>query len=146
MNTILRFRDHAQVTVPTGEDIRRKTSALRAIGWKVSTSSMGNQVTEYGLMKMTLVNIYCTERQPDICDLPATWDSIGKEACDRAIFEVVVGNIGTVYSGNNYMQAECCYFRYLKQSRKGEGRAAGESVVLFHHGEIKREHAGTVQS
>jgi hypothetical protein len=57
-------------------------------------------------------------------------------------FEVVVGNIGTVYSGNNYMQAQCEYTAYVKISRKGKGRAAGEPVTLFHNGEIRSEYAG----
>lgn len=57
-------------------------------------------------------------------------------------FEVIVGNIGAVYSGNNYMQAQCCYSRYVKASHKREGRAADESVVLMHNGEVRSEYAG----
>jgi len=59
-------------------------------------------------------------------------------------FEVVVGNIGTVYSGNNYMQAECKYSAYVKQSRSNYGRAAGEPVTLFHNGEIRSEYISKV--
>ena len=55
-------------------------------------------------------------------------------------FEVVVGNIGTVYSGNNYMQATAKYSSYVKDSKAQYGRAAGESVVLFHHGHIRAEY------
>lgn len=61
-----------------------------------------------------------------------------------AKFEVVVGNIGTVYAGNNYMQAQCKYARYVKASRDMDGRIAGEAVVLMHNGEIRMEHAGEV--
>ena len=60
-----------------------------------------------------------------------------------SIFEVIVGNIGTVYAGNNYMRAMCTFSEYRKQSKAGYGRAAGEPVTLFHNGEIKMEHAGT---
>lgn len=60
-------------------------------------------------------------------------------------FEVIVGNIGTVYSGNNYMQAQTKYSAYVKQSREEYGRAAGETVTLFHNGEIRSEYQGTRQ-
>jgi hypothetical protein len=56
-------------------------------------------------------------------------------------FEVIVGNVGTVYSGSNYMVAQTTYTHYVKQSARGGGRAAGESVVLMHNGEPRREYA-----
>lgn len=60
-------------------------------------------------------------------------------------FQVVVGNIGHVYDGSNYMQAACCYAAYVKQSKAGYGRAAGEPVTLFHKGEIRSEYFGTLE-
>ena len=59
------------------------------------------------------------------------------------VFELVVGNIGTVYSGNNIMVAEQKFFSYVKDSKANYGRAAGEPVVLFHRGQIRREYQGT---
>jgi len=59
-------------------------------------------------------------------------------------FEVIVGNIGTVYSGNNFMQAQTRYSSYVKDSRANRGRAAGEAVTLIHNGEIRCEYAGTL--
>lgn len=59
-------------------------------------------------------------------------------------FRVIVGNIGTVYAGNNYMQAMAKFSSYAKDSRNNYGRAAGEGVVLLHDGEIKREHIGNL--
>lgn len=61
-------------------------------------------------------------------------------------FQVVVGNIGHVFDGSNYMQADACYWRYVKASKANVGRAAGEPVTLFHKGEIKREYFGTLES
>lgn len=61
-----------------------------------------------------------------------------------AKFEVIVSNIGTVYSGNNYMQAMAKFGSYVKDSKANYGRAAGEQVTLFHNGEIKREYEGTL--
>lgn len=55
-------------------------------------------------------------------------------------FQVVVGNIGHVYEGNNYMQARTIYSAYVKQSKSGIGRAAGEPVTLFHNGNIRSEY------
>ena len=43
-----------------------------------------------------------------------------------APFEVLVGNIGTVYTGSNYMQACSVFGIYVEQSRSGQGRAAGD--------------------
>ncbi len=59
-------------------------------------------------------------------------------------FQVVVGNIGTVYSGNNFMQASCSFDRYVKQSKLSSGRASGEDVTLLHNGDIRREYIGSI--
>jgi len=55
-------------------------------------------------------------------------------------FEVIAGNVGTVYSGNNYMQAIRKYQAYVKLSKADTGRVSGESVVLFNDGEPIHEH------
>jgi hypothetical protein len=55
-------------------------------------------------------------------------------------FEVIVGNVGTVYNGNNYMQAMSAFSAYKKRSANGYGRAAGEDVTMLHNGEIKHEY------
>jgi len=52
-----------------------------------------------------------------------------------AIFRVIVGGVGSVYEGNNYMQASCKFDRYLKTHK-----SAG--IILLHNGKIKREHVG----
>jgi len=47
-----------QITVPTGDpDVRRLVSDLKKRGWKrVWTTPMGRQVTQYGVIRMTLIN------------------------------------------------------------------------------------------
>jgi hypothetical protein len=55
-------------------------------------------------------------------------------------YEVVVGNIGIVYSGFSLMQALEDFKRYVGYSKSGEGRCAYESVVMFQDGEITQEH------
>lgn len=57
-------------------------------------------------------------------------------------FQVIVGNAGTVYNGNNYMVAQTTFSRYVKHSKLGQGRVAGEPVTLMHNGEIRSEYAG----
>jgi len=57
-------------------------------------------------------------------------------------YEVIVGNIGTVYRGNNHKKAVAIYREYAEQSRIGYGRAAGETVTLFSGGEPLLEHEG----
>jgi len=61
----------------------------------------------------------------------------------RSHYEVVVGNIGTVYSGASLAAAKKDYKTYVAQSVDGRGRAAGESVTLFKNGEIDMEHLGS---
>ena len=59
-------------------------------------------------------------------------------------YQVVVGNIGTVYDGDNADIADKHYEEYVEQSKSGRGRAGGEQVTLFVDGEPEREHQGTV--
>lgn len=47
-----------QVGVSTGATgVRAATKALRSLGYRVSTSSMGLQVTDVGLLKMTMISV-----------------------------------------------------------------------------------------
>jgi hypothetical protein len=55
-------------------------------------------------------------------------------------WEVVVGNIGTVYSGPDEQEAQDVYNTYVDQSLSGAGRGVGEDVVLMKDGEIAQEH------
>jgi len=57
-------------------------------------------------------------------------------------YQVVVGNIGTVYSGNSLSLAKNHFEEYVKQSEGGYGRAANEDVTLFRSDEIIDEHFG----
>lgn len=50
-------------------------------------------------------------------------------------YEVLVGNIGTIYSGPDRKQALKDYGEYKRQSIKNYGRAAGEPVTLLQDGE-----------
>jgi hypothetical protein len=58
-------------------------------------------------------------------------------------YSVVVGNIGTVYRGNNYVDACKVYGVYKRLSHAGVGRAGGEPVVLCdEQGDPVLEYAG----
>lgn len=61
---------------------------------------------------------------------------------DLPEYQVVVGNIGTVYSGLNLDEAIRTFHEYVRQSRSGYGRAAGESVVIMKDGEPMTEVEG----
>lgn len=58
-------------------------------------------------------------------------------------WEVIVGNIGTVYSGTNGFEANTRFQTYVGQSNSEYGRAAGEDVTLMKDGEIHREFEGS---
>ena len=53
--------------------------------------------------------------------------------------EIVVGNIGTVYYGDNYDDAAMTYIAYCDQSREPGHRCTFESVTWFKDGEIANE-------
>jgi hypothetical protein len=61
-----------------------------------------------------------------------------------ARYEVICGNIGTVYDGNNPVEARRIYGIYKEQSETGYGRAGGESVTIMEDGEPTLEHIGEV--
>jgi hypothetical protein len=76
-------------------------------------------------------------------------DSFGEpmELDDIAIdtpaqYDVVVGNIGYVYSGTSLDEARHLFDNYVEHSKLAFGRAAGESVTLLADGEIVDEHDG----
>ena len=46
-------------------------------------------------------------------------------------YQVVVGNIGTVYLGNNRKEAQKTFNEYKKMSKDNYGRAGMEEVSLF---------------
>jgi hypothetical protein len=58
-------------------------------------------------------------------------------------YEVVVGNIGTVYSGGSFAAAKKASATYVAQSKTGKGRAGGEDVTILADGEIVREFLGS---
>ena len=50
-------------------------------------------------------------------------------------YQVIVGNLGTVYDGDNGSDAAVIYADYVLASLNGEGRVAHESVTMMCEGE-----------
>ncbi len=61
-----------------------------------------------------------------------------KEA--KTKYEVLVGNIGIVYSGSSKSDAMKDYNEYVRQSKTNKGRAGNEDVVLMVDGEPSKEY------
>lgn len=57
-------------------------------------------------------------------------------------YEVIVGNIGSVYKSTSKETALDLYRYYITVSDNGMGRSANESVRLFANGELVSEHKG----
>lgn len=57
-------------------------------------------------------------------------------------YQVIVGNIGTVYYGNDYEGASADFDYYVLRSKDGVGAASGESVTMFEDGEPVKEFYG----
>jgi hypothetical protein len=60
------------------------------------------------------------------------------------MYEVIVGNIGSVYNGPNRVEANRVFGEYKRQSKINYGRAAGEDVVLMTNGEPTKEFVGSI--
>ena len=58
-------------------------------------------------------------------------------------YEVIVGNVGSVYQGKSRVKALATYVAYVVTSKEQSGaRCYGEDVTLLVDGEIDREHTG----
>ena len=57
-------------------------------------------------------------------------------------YEVIVGNIGIVYSGSSKPDALHKYYTYMAQSKQLSGRASGEDVTLMANGHPIKEYDG----
>jgi hypothetical protein len=62
------------------------------------------------------------------------------------MYQVIVGNIGTVITTDNKTDAEAAFNEYKAQSESNVGRAGGEPVTLFQDDEIVKEHYGTLDN
>ncbi len=58
-------------------------------------------------------------------------------------YEVIVGNVGSVYQGRSRITALATYESYVEISKEHVGaRCFGEDVTLLVDGEIEQEHTG----
>tara|TARA_R110000744_G_C19182589_1_gene542896 strand:- start:11 stop:229 length:219 start_codon:yes stop_codon:yes gene_type:complete len=64
----------------------------------------------------------------------------------RNKYQVIVGNIGTVYDGNNKDEAEADYTKYVKDSCMEYGRASLEPVIMLKDDEPLFEYEGKFSS
>lgn len=57
----------------------------------------------------------------------------------KPVWTVVVGNVGTVFTGTNGFIANSVYQSYTGKSVSGLGRVSNEPVTLMRDGEIRKE-------
>lgn len=57
-------------------------------------------------------------------------------------YQIIVGNIGTVYSGENEKESLKIFREYVSQSLHGFAYAGNEDVVILCDGEILKEFYG----
>jgi transcriptional regulator of NAD metabolism len=60
-------------------------------------------------------------------------------------YQVIVGNIGSVYAGESKVIAFETYKEYVQQSQTSHMKASGETVVLLRDGEIEKEFIGSLE-
>ena len=58
------------------------------------------------------------------------------------MFSVIVGNLGTVYDGDDYSEAEKAYDEYVEMSHCQFGRVATEEVIFMANGEVEFHYEG----
>lgn len=56
------------------------------------------------------------------------------------MFDVIVGNVGLVYSGDHYDRAVEMFMHYAEQSQTHTGRAADQLVMLMKDGHCIRSY------
>lgn len=61
-------------------------------------------------------------------------------------YGVTVGNIGNPLETTNFCEAQKTFTEYVKQSKIGYGRAAGEEVILWKDGEPFKEYGGKLNN
>ena len=59
----------------------------------------------------------------------------------KVLHEVVVGNLGTVYSGADSLAAHKAYLGYVRASDAPYGRASGEGVTWLRDDDVYADHA-----
>ena len=57
--------------------------------------------------------------------------------------QVIVGNLGTVYSGDDMDAAQEVYDEYIRRSDEGIGRVADEDVAMMVDGSVQHEYFGS---
>jgi len=79
-----------------------------------------------------------SELRREVVELPKPQKA--SRARSEEEYRVVVGNVGTVYSGFSRKEAEEAFHSYVEDSEENFGRVAGEDVVLFEDDEIIKEY------
>lgn len=57
-------------------------------------------------------------------------------------YQIIVGNIGIVYDGDDEKEAQRTYLEYVSQSVQMYGHAGGEDVTMMEDDEPLNEHIG----
>ena len=57
-------------------------------------------------------------------------------------YEIIVGNIGTVYRGTSRLEAFRIYHAYVELSKTDTGRGGDEPVTMMRDGDIAKEYEG----
>lgn len=57
-----------------------------------------------------------------------------------SVYQVIVGNLGTVHETENERDALFCARTYVDRSKGGHGRCAGEPVTVLKDGELVAEY------
>ena len=58
------------------------------------------------------------------------------------MFSVIVSDIGTVYDGNEFAEAEATYDKYVQQSNNQFGTSTSSEVILMANGEVEFHYEG----
>lgn len=119
--------------------LQQMKSLLPAASFTLRTHTSKCENCETGMVKRN--DIYA-----EIKVGPFTFNkefSVAKKETPK-YYAVVVGNLGTVYAGEDETVAKGAFNEYVKNSKNGYGRAADEDVTLFVNGEIEDEFEGRI--
>lgn len=126
------------MTVPFTEHWSEHPCFQEAYGFRPNGANR-KDVHQHGIYAKDLNGDALDPLTPELIEELGITLDIGHE------WEVNVGNVGTVYVGDDEVLARRKYGLYVQLSSDGEGRAAHEPVTLLVDGEPIAEHIPTTQ-
>ena len=147
--TVINLHEEDYMTKNIYPEVKQTVIPREDYGWMQDVWGVPKTLSD----RMAVVMLVGDETSPERVELYVTDHYLATPFAvfhpdARPTYSVIVGNIGTTYSGYCKRTAQIHANGYIDLSKRGAGRAGGESVILMEttpQGDqtILREHHGT---